>query len=740
VDEVASLPPFAISSPREARHVIAQAMLSGEGLPSGSVSLGSITLQNHQLSAVARAQASIAEFGGVLLCDPVGTGKTYVALAVATSFHIVRVVAPAVLRHMWVTAAESAGMTILFDSVESLKRGAPCRDDHDFLIVDEAHHARNPATQRFARLSRIASRCPVMLLTATPIHNHRRDLVAVLSLFLGERADALTDSDLARCVVRREKRPHNRLIPEVQPLRWRELPEDENMPKRLLALPPPLPPRDASDGGALIAFSLVRQWASSEAALAGGLRRRLHRAVAIISALESGTYPSRAELSAWISTEDSLQLAFAELVAPASGDCAVLLPVVSAHRDGVMNLIADLDPLARCDLARAAIVRDIRQRHPESRIIAFSQYAETVTAMFRLLAPDGQVAALTGTMAWVAGGVISRQEAIGRFAPTASGRGPPSRSDTVTLLITTDLLSEGVNLQDADVVIHLDLPWTPARMEQRLGRIARIGSEHARVYAYALKPPAAASALTGIERVLVRKMDEAGIITDRFPSFPWGEGTNASLASTPRLAEATHDLISEWLDNSSSDPADARWPLVSAVAAGRAGFLAVCSGTNRAFLIGSLDDRITDDPATLHECVELAAGESVPATGELARSALKALRVHLDSARALSGIVTGPRAHTRDRAFRRIASAVAHARPHDRARIAALAVHARQVIDGRYGAHADRELGDLDGRGLPDERWLHAVIDIGQRFVSAPVDVHGDVKILALIVFCTDDD
>ncbi len=739
MDEVTSLPPFAISSPRDARHVIAQAMLSAERLPSDSVSLGSITLQNHQLAAVTRAQASIAEFGGVLLCDPVGTGKTYVALAVASSFHMVRVVAPAMLRQMWLTAAESAGVTILFDSFESLSRGTPCSDDHDFLIVDEAHHARNPATQRFAHLSRIASRCPVMLLTATPIHNHRRDLVAVLSLFLGERADALTASDVARCVVRREKRPHNRLIPEIQALRWRELPEDENIPKRLLALPPPLPPRDAGDGGALIALSLVRQWASSEAALAGGLRRRLHRAVAIISALESGTYPSRAELSAWISTEDSLQLAFAELVAPASGDCAVLLPVVRAHRDGVMNLIADLDPLARCDLARAAIVRDIRQRHPESRIVAFSQYAETVTAMFRLLAPDGQVAALTGTMAWVAGGVISRQEAIGRFAPTASGRGPPSRSDTVTLLITTDLLSEGVNLQDADVVIHLDLPWTPARMEQRLGRIARIGSEHTRVYAYAIRPPAAASALTGLERVLMRKMDEAGIITDRFPSLPRGEGTNASPASTPRLAEATHDLISEWLDNS-VDRADVRWPLASAVAARRAGFLAVCSGTNRAFLIGSLDDRSTDDPATLHECVELAAGESVSATGELARSALRALRVYLDSAGALSGVLTGPRAHTRDRAFRRIASAVAHARPHDRTRIAALAVHARQVIDGRYGAHADRELGDLNDPGLPDERWLHAVIDIGQRFVSAPVDGHGVVKILAIIVFCTGDD
>jgi len=47
--------------------------------------------------------------------------------------------------------------------------------------------------------------------------------------------------------------------------------------------------------------------------------------------------------------------------------------------------------------------------------------------------------------------------------------------------------------QDAAVVVHLDLPWTTARLTQRLGRIWRIGSQHSRVYEYAIAPPAAAA-------------------------------------------------------------------------------------------------------------------------------------------------------------------------------------------------------------------------------------------------------
>src|SRR5438270_13987036 len=125
--------------------------------------------------------------------------------------------------------------------------------------------------------------------------------------------------------------------------------------------------------------------------------------------------------------------------------------------------------------------------------------------VFRRLVPAGRVAMLTSHGARVAGGSLARREAIHRFAPQASGVRQPSAADDVDLLLTTDLLSEGVNLQDANVVIHLDIPWTVARMEQRVGRVARLGSLHGEVTVHALRPPRSADEVLRGESIVQRK-------------------------------------------------------------------------------------------------------------------------------------------------------------------------------------------------------------------------------------------
>src|SRR6185295_10879772 len=107
---------------------------------------------------------------------------------------------------------------------------------------------------------------------------------------------------------------------------------------------------------------------------------------------------------------------------------------------------------------------DIRRTHPSVPIVAFSQYATTVAGLFRVMRRRPHIAMLTGNGARVAGGSITRHEAISRFAPRASGAPAAREAERIDLLLTTDLLSEGVNLQDAGVVVHLDLPWTPARL------------------------------------------------------------------------------------------------------------------------------------------------------------------------------------------------------------------------------------------------------------------------------------
>jgi superfamily II DNA or RNA helicase len=694
---------------------VARATIARLILDESDSETGSVILHPHQLSAVARIRAAIDEFGGALLSDPAGTGKTYAALAACARTDSVLVTAPAVLRAMWTEAARAADRTITFVSHESLSRGRLPEQHFSFLIVDEAHHARNPSARRYTMLSRLATGASVLLLSATPIHNRRRDLVALLAIFLGVRAEGLTKAELGRCVIRRENMESARpSLPRTGRLIWCSTPENDALPRMLLGLPPPLPPRDGGDGGALVAHSLVRQWASSDAALAAGLVRRLHRAAALISALEDGTWPSKAELRTWIAAEDSVQLAFSALLSPPAGDTSQLLSTIRAHRDGIAHILAALRTDTRADAARAALIRRIRAAHRDKRIVAFSQYAATVEVLFHLLAQDGEIAALTGTNGRVAGGKISRAEVIERFAPEASGRSAPRRAETVSLLLTTDILSEGVNLQDAAVVIHLDLPWTPARMEQRLGRIARIGSRHAEVHSYAVRPPASAEAIVRLDAILREKMSAAGILMTEFKSLAGLSSTMAGERNEPALMEASRNIISRWLSEDGRH--DDGKPLVASVIANRSGFLAVCMHNHRMQLVACLDGVITEDPAVVLECVRLC--DSVPATTHAQdfTAAMHALFSWMIADSSMAGAAASAvgRSQARSRALRRISAASRHARPHARARISSLARRAREAVTGGFGIHAEGELERISAIASTDEQWLENVIEFGE--------------------------
>ncbi len=79
-----------------------------------------------------------------------------------------------------------------------------------------------------------------------------------------------------------------------------------------------------------------------------------------------------------------------------------------------------------------------------------------------------------------------RASTIAGFAPQTAGprnaAGEPTAKDEFDILFTTDVLAEGVNLQQAGQMINYDLPWNPMRIVQRHGRVDRIGSKHDYVY------------------------------------------------------------------------------------------------------------------------------------------------------------------------------------------------------------------------------------------------------------------
>src|SRR5690606_17303438 len=73
------------------------------------------------------------------------------------------------------------------------------------------------------------------------------------------------------------------------------------------------------------------------------------------------------------------------------------------------------------------------------------------------------------------------------------------REDDVRILITTDVLAEGINLHRSNVVINYDLPWNPTRVLQRVGRVNRVGTKHDTVFVYNFFPTAQSDAHLGLE-------------------------------------------------------------------------------------------------------------------------------------------------------------------------------------------------------------------------------------------------
>ena len=694
------------------RAIIAASVLGGNDAP---VELGSVTLWEHQREAVARLRAAIDEFGGALLADEVGLGKTYVALALAARYRSPAVVAPAALRTMWEGAFTAASMRLPWISLESLSRASSPVQRPDLVILDEAHHARNPATRRYRSLASLCEHAHLLMLSATPIHNARHDLVALLALFLGAQAGVVSDDMLARIIVRRTRSmlPDDRALPVVSAPITLPVPDDEATPGRILALPSPLPLADAGSADVLVAFSLVRQWTSSVGALRGAVRRRIGRTHALVDTLVAGRLPSRAEIEAWVIGEDAQQLAFAELLVPRDRSAATasssaredMLRVARAHEQALIELDQLLGDGVGVDIDRAAALRRVLDAHPGEKVLAFSQFADTVGAYWRLMRGIRGACALTADGARVASGKWSRAEAIVRFSPLSNGGRQPHQVDDVRLLLTTDLLSEGFNLQDASVVVHLDLPWTPARIEQRIGRVARAGSRHERVTVYIMSPPASGEAILEIERRLHDKIAAASAAVG-VPSAHFAAASGiASQISPPAASEAIRAVVRRWA-RASRTASTAREIVFSGVAARRNGWIALLRSASGERLVGAVDDRIGGDAALLAELLELATGPQEDCFPSTASEALDSLQRWLESEHAatLAGVPDIFVARHRRASYARLAGLESASRAR-RVAFDTVAGEARRLLAARMGVGREQRL--LAASSDPDvEKWL----------------------------------
>lgn len=165
-----------------------------------------------------------------------------------------------------------------------------------------------------------------------------------------------------------------------------------------------------------------------------------------------------------------------------------------------------------------SIIReDAESQNPDKRkTLVFTTYVDTVEYIRAYLAQkalgDPVMERIVGRSAYVLGNqktdVETRAEFAASFAPK-SMRPDEEAEDKYDLLVTTDVLAEGQNLQQCGRIVNFDLPWNPMRIVQRNGRIDRIGSPHDHITAHCFMPDVQLDALLKLEERLQRKIAHA---------------------------------------------------------------------------------------------------------------------------------------------------------------------------------------------------------------------------------------
>ncbi len=166
---------------------------------------------------------------------------------------------------------------------------------------------------------------------------------------------------------------------------------------------------------------------------------------------------------------------------------------------------------AKLDELKSLLSSDLKGQ----KVIVFTYYRDTARYLFRELAGDrgADFRRVAGdpVMRRMDGGASpgDRVRLIQAFAPRSNNRPDLAGTDReIDILVSTDVLSEGQNLQDCGILVNYDLHWNPTRMVQRAGRIDRIGSKHPLLWVYNMFPEEGLEKLLGLVESLSRKIGD----------------------------------------------------------------------------------------------------------------------------------------------------------------------------------------------------------------------------------------
>jgi superfamily II DNA/RNA helicase len=194
---------------------------------------------------------------------------------------------------------------------------------------------------------------------------------------------------------------------------------------------------------------------------------------------------------------------------------------VNALRE-IWHDIAAITPAedAKLEKLKALLAGELKGQ----KVLIFTYYKDTARYLYRQLGSDDPAAVQWRASAGeprirrMDSGADARERArlVAQFAPHANNKPEIAGSDNeIDILISTDVLSEGQNLQDCGVLINYDLHWNPTRMVQRAGRIDRIGTNFDTLWVLNMFPDEGLEKLLGLVESLSRKIasiDQSGFL------------------------------------------------------------------------------------------------------------------------------------------------------------------------------------------------------------------------------------
>ena len=419
----------------------------------------SVKLLEHQVDAAYRALFEMD--GKALLADEVGLGKTIEVGMVLKEMHFretddsVLILTPAQLAKQWQEELlEKFGLEFVcnyddefegFDahdyiiaSIDTAKsdrhRATVLARDWDVLVLDEAHYVKNEETDRYDLIDRL-SYDYAFFLTATPIQNELTDLYNVVSLlrpglfgsreafhnyFVDNGQDTLVNRDdlqerLNRIMIRNRRADTDIDFTDRRIDTRTFAPSDEERELYQAVSDYVKGAYSEDQGQKLVLMLLQKEVVSSPAALKATIENRL---------------------------EDQEELSHVD------------------ELESILDRIDAVDTVTKLERL-LDIVEEARDHVEMGRVIVFTQFRATQREILQRLAEEGYT-----THAFHGGHSSEEKEQIVENFEAEGG-----------VLVSTDAMSEGRNLQFCNIMVNYDLPWNPMRVEQRIGRIHRIGQK-----------------------------------------------------------------------------------------------------------------------------------------------------------------------------------------------------------------------------------------------------------------------